>query len=139
MDTIIDKWETHQEKFLKKIALYATGVFFILAGARHFSDPVYYMLMMPKYLPVPLSLIYIAGFFQIMGGIGLMIPQTRVVAAWGLMALLLAVLPANIYMWTHHIHVTEIYQPNWFLMLRIPLQFLLIAWVYMFAKNPQNY
>lgn len=139
MDVLIDKMETHQEKILKKIALFSTGIFFIWAGVRHFTMPELYMLMMPNYLPVPLTLIYISGFFEILGGIGLMIPFSRVFSAWGLMALLLAVLPANIYMWTHHVHLPEHYDPSWILMLRIPLQFLLIAWMYMFAKNPKNY
>ncbi|MDD4976949.1 MAG: DoxX family protein [Bacteriovorax sp.] len=139
MDTLIDKMETHNEKILKKIALYSTVIFFVVAGVRHFMIPEFYMLMMPNYLPIPLTLIYLSGFFQIVGGIGLMIPRTRVFSAWGLMALLLAVLPANVYLWTHHIHLPEHYDPSWYLMLRIPLQFLLIAWTYMFAKNPQNY
>lgn len=139
MDTLIDKMETSQEKTLKKIALYATGVFFIIAGARHFIYPEFYMLMMPNYLPVPLMLIYISGFFEIAGGIGLMIPKTRAFSAWGLMVLLLAVLPANVYLYTHNIQLPDTYAPSWIGMLRIPLQFLLIAWMYMFAKNPKSY
>jgi uncharacterized membrane protein len=139
MDALIDKMETHQEKVLKKVALYSTAIFFIAAGARHFIMPEFFMLMMPSYLPVPLTLIYISGLFQIIGGIGLMIPSVRSFSAWGLMVLLLAVLPANVYLWTHHVHLPEHYDPSWYLMLRIPLQFLLIAWMYMFAKNPQNY
>ena len=139
MDTLIDKMETNQEKILKKIALYLTGLFFIVAGARHFLMPEFYMLMMPNYLPVPLILIYISGFFEILGGIGLMIPSTRVFSAWGLMALLLAVLPANIFLWTHNVQLPDNFRPSWYLLLRVPLQFLLIAWTYMFAKNPKSY
>jgi uncharacterized membrane protein len=131
--------ETKNEKILKKIALYGTGLFFIIAGSRHFLVPEFYMLMMPNYLPVPLTLIYISGAFEILGGIGLMVPKTRAFSAWGLMALLLAVLPANVYMWTHRIPLPDTYTPSWLLMLRIPLQFLLIAWVYLFAKNPKGY
>ena len=139
MDTLIDKMETNQEKILKKVALFCTGVFFIVAGVRHFIMPEFYMLMMPKNLPVPLTLIYISGFFEILGGIGLLIPSSRVIAAWGLMALLLAVLPANVYIWTHNIQLPDNFRPSWYLMLRIPFQFLLIAWTYMFAKNPKSF
>lgn len=139
MDALMDTTDTKQEKILKKIALYATGIFFVGAGVRHFVMPDFYMLMMPNYLPVPLTLIYISGFFQILGGIGLIIPKTRAFSAWGLMALLLAVLPANVYLWTHNIQLPDSYTPSWFLMLRIPLQFLLIAWMYLFAKNPKTY
>lgn len=139
MEILMNAMDTKQEKILKKIALYVTGLFFVAAGVRHFAMPEFYMLMMPNYLPVPLTLIYISGFFEILGGIGLIIPKTRVLSAWGLMALLLAVLPANVYLWTHNIHLHDSYTPSWFLMLRIPLQFLLIAWMYLFAKNPKSY
>ncbi|MBC7540868.1 MAG: DoxX family protein [Bacteriovorax sp.] len=139
MDAIIDKMETHQEKLLKKIALYGTGIFFVVAGGRHFLMPEFYMQMMPNYLPIPLMLIYISGVFEILGGIGLMIPFSRAFSAWGLMALLFAVLPANIYLYTHNIELPDSSSNSWLLMLRIPLQFLLIAWMYMFAKNPKAY
>jgi uncharacterized membrane protein len=117
------------------------AIFFVLAGARHFITPEYYELMMPKYLPVHLhrTLIYISGFFAILGGVGLMIPRLRSFSAWGIMSLLLAVLPANIYMWTHNVELPNSSTPGWFLLLRIPLQFLLIAWIYMFTKNPKDY
>ncbi len=94
---------------------------------------------MPKYLPVHRTLIYISGFFAILGGVGLMIPRLRSFSAWGIMSLLLAVLPANIYMWTHNVELPNSSTPGWFLLLRIPLQFLLIAWIYMFTKNPKDY
>jgi uncharacterized membrane protein len=141
MGTIfIDIRETNQEKILKKMALYFTGLFFCLAGAHHFIAPEFYKPMMPPYIPIPMELIYISGFFEIIGGIGLMIPKTRVIASWGLMALLLAVLPADIHFWTKINPLPNAYVSlSWVLFLRIPLQFLFIAWLYMFAKNPQNY
>ena len=95
--------------------------------------------MMPSYLPIPRILIYISGLFAILGGIGLMVPRSRSFSAWGLIALLLAVLPANVYMWTHNIELANSYTPGWFLLLRIPLQFVLIAWMLMFAKKPKDY
>jgi uncharacterized membrane protein len=96
--------------------------------------------MMPRYLPAPLTLVYISGFFEIIGGLGLIIPKFRTISAWGLMALLVAVLPANIYTWTEKVQVSDVYWiEGWNLMLRIPLQFLLISLMYMFAKNPDHY
>lgn len=139
MEILIDKSESHLEKVLKKIALYFTGIFFIFAGSRHFSAPEFYMMMMPPYLPIPQTLIYISGAFEILGGLGLIVPKTRIFSAWGLMALLLAVLPANIYMWTQNIELHDAYTPSWALLFRVPFQFLLIAWMYMFAKNPKTY
>ena len=139
MDSTTKNTENKSGKILKKFALYPIATFFILAGIRHFVSPEYYILMMPTYLPVPHVLIYISGFFAILGGIGLLIPRLRAFSAWGLIALLLAVLPANFFMWTHNVELPNSFTPGWFLLLRIPLQFFLIAWIYMFAKNPLDY
>ncbi|MDO9181267.1 MAG: hypothetical protein Q7U04_02610 [Bacteriovorax sp.] len=139
MDVTIDKMETEQEKILKKMALYFTAIFFIAAGARHFMMPEFYMLMMPNFLPIPLALIYLSGFLKILGGIGLMNLNTRVLSAWLLMLVLLVALPGHVYLWTNNIELPDKFHPSWLLLLRIPLQFLLIAWMYMFSKNPKAY
>ena len=140
MEYLTDKYESKFEQGLKKFTLYFVSLFFTWAGARHFIKPQFYISMMPRYLPAPLTLVYISGFFEIIGGLGLIIPKFRTISAWGLMALLVAVLPANIYTWTEKVQVSDVYWiEGWNLMLRIPLQFLLISLMYMFAKNPDHY
>lgn len=140
MESLTDKYESKQEQSLKKFTLYFFSLFFIWAGTRHFVKPQFYVSMMPHYLPNPLFLIYLSGFFEIVGGLGLMVPKFRSFSAWSLMMLLLAVLPANIYTWTEKVQISDVYWiEGWNLMFRIPLQFLLIALMYMFAKNPNHY
>jgi uncharacterized membrane protein len=106
-----------------------TGAFFVGAGALHFLYPAPYLKIMPPYIPAPLAMVYISGVAEIAGGIGLCIPPTRRVAAWGLVALLAAVFPANLYMATNGIQVTRQPLPAVVLWARLPLQALLIWWV----------
>lgn len=135
----IDIEETKEEKILKRTALYMTAVFFTFTGARHFVYPEFYMLMMPNYLPVPLFLLYFTGLFQIVCAIGLIFLRTRKWAAYGLMAFLVATLPIHVYLWTYKEPLPHIYSQSWLKVLSIPLQFLLIAWMYLFAQKPKSY
>lgn len=106
------------------------GILFILAGILHFLKPEFFEKIMPDYLPWHKSLVLISGFFEIAGGVGLMIPSVQTYAAWGLIFLLLTVFPANIEMFRKawRKHGFTLY--TWLLLLRLPLQFVLIAWVY---------
>ena len=76
---------------LKKISCWLLVVFFVAAGANHFIAPKFYLKIMPPYLPWHLALVYISGVVEIAGGIDVLIPGTRRLAAWGLIALLIAV------------------------------------------------
>lgn len=139
MDLAIDNTVIKKRTLLKMLELYATAIFFILAGARHFITPDYYIKMMPSYLPAHNFLVYTSGFFAIIGGIGLLIPRLRSFSAWGIMGLLLAVLPANINLYTHNVEMPNLSTPGWFLLARIGLQFFLIAWIFTFVKNTEDF
>lgn len=103
-------------------------ILFVGAGVNHFVMPGTYQKIMPPYLPWPLALVYVSGFFEIVGGLGLLIPRLRTAAGWGLIALLLAVFPANVHMLVDAESFSHI--PYWALVLRLPLQGVLIAWVW---------
>ena len=119
---------------LKLVALWGLAAVMVGVGVLHFARPKPFVRIVPKFLPAPLALVYISGFFEILGGVGLLIPATRVWAAWGLIALYIAVFPANIYMLTHNISLNPKKPiPRWALCLRLPLQFLFIAWAYWFT------
>ncbi len=107
---------------------------FLLSGAFHFFAPQLYLRIMPPYLPSPLILVYVSGAAEILGGTGLLIGSTRKVAAWGLVALLIAVLPANIYMATAHLPVPGVMGNSWAQWLRIPLQLPLIYWAWLYTR-----
>ena len=122
---------------LKKISHWLLVVFFVAAGANHFISPKFYLSMMPPYLPWPLGLVYISGAAEIAGGIGVLIPATRRFAGWGLVALLIAVFPANIHLVLHGTRPPQASGgwmgdsfPHWLLWARLPLQIGFIAWVY---------
>lgn len=108
------------------------ALFFIYAGYNHFKKAwFFYKITPPLLLPWKKPINIIVGVAEIVGGIGLLIPMTQSWAAWGLIALLIAVFPANIYMLTSKGAGMKI--KMWFLWLRIPLQFILIALIYQYV------
>ena len=115
------------------------ALLFIGAGTLHFVMPDFYMKIVPPYLPHHLQLVLISGFFEFLGGVGLLAPadfhgfHARSFAAWGLIALLIAVMPANIYMVTDHENFPSI--PLWALWLRLPLQLPLIWWAWLYSRS----
>ena len=83
---------------VKGISVYVMGIFYIIVGIKHFQDPSWFVQIVPPILPYKYELVYISGFFEILLGILLMIPRFQSIAAKGLMALLICVYPANIYL-----------------------------------------
>ena len=109
-------------------------VFMVAAGANHFIDADAYVAVMPSALPAHLLLVYLSGVAEIAGGLGLILPATRRLAAWGLIALLLAVFPANVNMAINHLSLGGREVPAWTLWARLPLQAVLIAWAWWFTR-----
>lgn len=117
----------------KLVLKYILALFFVLAGLNHFRNPDFYAKIMPPYLPWHLFLVYLSGFFEIALGVLLLIPRQGHIAAWGLIALLVAVFPANIHMAVN----AELYpaiSPA-MLWVRLPLQGVLIAWAYWYTRH----
>jgi len=100
------------------------------AGLNHFRSPAFYVAMMPDVLPAHLALVYISGVAEVLGGLGLILPATRRAAAWGLIALLVAVFPANVQMLVDDAGRF----PTWALWARLPLQLVLIAYAYWYTR-----
>ncbi|MEO6815965.1 MAG: DoxX family protein [Edaphobacter sp.] len=111
------------------------GLIFFVAGALHFIIPDAYLRIMPPSLPAHLLLIDISGVAEMLGGIGLLMPSTRRFAAWGLVALLIAVWPANIYTAVAHLPLPGLAGQSWLQWLRIPLQLPLIYWAWMYTRG----
>lgn len=109
-------------------------VFMVAAGLNHFIAPDPYVAIMPRALPWHLALVYLSGVAEIAGGLGLILPATRRLAAWGLVALLIAVLPANVNMAIHHLPLGGSAVPTWLLWARLPLQLVLITWAFWFTR-----
>ena len=113
------------------------AVFFVLAGANHFRTPVIYLGMMPPWLPRPLILVYVSGAAEILGGIGALFPFSRRFSGWGLIALLVAVFPANLHVALQG-HMPGFALSPAVLWTRLPVQFILIAWVWWSTVVPQR-
>jgi uncharacterized membrane protein len=112
---------------LKIIGKWLISLSFVAVGVTHFTDPEPFLAIMPQALPWHLELVYLSGFFEIVGGLGLLFPTTQKRAAWGLLALLVAVFPANINMLVNEVYIGDMPQEKWLLWLRIPFQ-LIFAW-----------
>jgi uncharacterized membrane protein len=112
-------------KFIMKWLL---GLLFVVAGVNHFLRPDLYMKIMPPYLPWHLPLVYLSGFFEVALGGLVLVPKFTTLAGWALIALLIAVFPANVHMALN----AELYPAisPIALWIRLPLQGVLIAWVY---------
>jgi uncharacterized membrane protein len=106
-------------------------------GATHFLIADKYLEMMPPFIPAPLLMVYLSGFFEILGGAGLILPNTKRIAAYGLMALLLAVFPANIYVALSNVQLGGFMSYSFYQWLRLPLQFVLIWWILWTISKPQ--
>lgn len=120
----------------KEVLRGVLAVCIIIVGITHFLRPEQYARIVPPPFP-PLASVYVSGFFEILGGIGLLIPFVSVAAAWGLIALFIAVFPANIYMTLHNVKVEGIPHSQLLYLARLPFQAVLIAWAYWYTGHPQ--
>lgn len=125
---------SNQRKEILRVIL-STSV--IIVGVTHFLQPEQYARIVPPPFP-PLASVYLSGLFEILGGIGLLIPFVSVAAAWGLIALFIAVFPANIYMALHNIKIAAIPQNQLLYWARLPFQAVLISWAWWYTRNPQE-
>lgn len=111
--------------------LYLMAFIYTLAGLNHFRNPRMYQKIIPNYFSNPKLLNQISGVAEIVLGITLVIPTLSVYAAWGTIALLIAVFPTHIYMYQNP--KARMGLPTWVLLLRMPLQLVLIYWAYLYT------
>jgi uncharacterized membrane protein len=118
------------------------AIFYVLAGIAHFRNPQFYLALMPPDVPWQTGLINLTGIAEILGGIGLLVPngfvfaRTRDAAAWGIVALLVCIYPVHINMCLHPDRYPQV--PLWGLWLRLLLQLPLIAWAWSYTRAPKN-
>ena len=117
---------------IKYFSLMAMGVFYISIGISHFTSPIWYVQIVPPYLPYKLELVYISGLFEILFGGMLFFKKTRFLAGWGLILFLIAVYPANIYLaQTNGAAMNTTPLIAWG---RLPVQFIFIGLAYWHSK-----
>ena len=123
------------ESLMKRVALLLLAFAFAGAGVNHFVNPEFYIAIMPSYLPAHAELVAVSGIFEILGGVGVLIPRFRSLSGWGLVALLVAVFPANLNMALNPDQFPDVARSG--LYLRLPVQFIFIAWSY-WATRPST-
>lgn len=117
---------------IKYFSMIVMGVFYISIGVSHFTSPIWYVKIVPPYLPYKLELVYISGLFEILFGGMLLFKKTRFLAGWGLILLLIAVYPANIYLaQTNGAAMNTTPLIAWG---RLPVQFIFVGLAYWHSK-----
>jgi uncharacterized membrane protein len=109
------------------------ALFFIGGGANHFRSASFYVRIVPPNFPSPHVLVVISGVAEIVGGLGLLVRPLRRTAGWGLIALLVAVFPSNLYMAIESKRFADLHLPAWVFLARLPLQAVFVAWIWFAA------
>ncbi|MCL9806213.1 DoxX family protein [Flavobacterium amniphilum] len=111
--------------------LYGMALLYIIAGFNHFRSPKVYLKIIPPYFSNPKAINTISGLAEIILGVGLCIPSLSKYAAWGIIILLIAIFPANLYMFQND--KASLGVPKWLRLIRLPLQVALIFWAYLYT------
>jgi len=118
---------------IKTISIIIMSLFYIGAGINHFINPDWFVRIVPPILPFKITIVYISGIFEVILGSLLIFPKTRFIAGWGLILLLLAVYPANIYVaLTNGKAMDTTPMIAW---TRLPFQFVFIGLAYWHSKG----
>ncbi len=112
------------------------GLVYVLAGLGHFVATEAYMRVVPDYLPAHRCLVLLSGAAEAIAGLALLTRLTQRFAAWGIILLLVAVMPANVWMVQQPERWPGI--PVWLLWLRLPLQGALIWWAHLYTRRAES-
>ena len=115
----------------KAISKYLLAIFMITAGIMHFANPAFFLKIMPPYLPFHYNLVLVSGVFEFLLGVLLLVPKCSRLAAWGIVALLIAVFPANLYLYQHQDILPASPVVHF---LRLPLQVVFILWAFWHSR-----
>jgi uncharacterized membrane protein len=124
------------ETKLKRAIRLIFAVSMLAVGSLHFVAPAGFVRIVPAFLPAPLALVYISGFFEVLGGAGLLVARVHRWAGLGLVALYVAVFPANINMAVHGIQPFGGQLPASVMWLRLPFQALFLAGAWWLSRSP---
>ena len=115
------------------------GAAMIFAGVKHFTSADFFLSIMPPWVPFHLAMVWISGVAEIALGALLLVPRTARLASLGLVALYVAVFPANLYMAMAHVQPPGMDPvPEWAAWARLPIQLVLIAWALWAGRPPRS-
>ncbi len=120
---------------IKVVSKFVLSGFMVAAGTMHFVNPAFFLKIMPPYLPLHDELVMLSGVCEVVLGIMLLAPPYTSLAAWGIVALLIAVFPANLYLYQHQdlLPASPVVH-----LLRLPLQAIFILWAYWHTKTSKT-
>ena len=121
-------------KLQKSILIIISSIFYTIVGIKHFIEPDYFLSIIPPYLPFHIELVYISGFFEILFGLMILFPKYRYYGSIGLILLLIAVFPANIYLAQSKEAQEAIGASQQIVIWRLPIQGILIWIAYWIRK-----
>ena len=121
-------------KLQKSILIVISSIFYSIVGIKHFIEPDYFLSIIPPYLPFHIELVYISGFFEILFGLIILFPKYRYYGSIGLILLLIAVFPANIYLAQSKEAQEAIGTSQQIAIWRLPIQGILIWIAYWIRK-----
>lgn len=127
-----------REGWAKRSVRWLAAAAMVAIGVTHFTSPEGFVKIVPAFLPAPLALVYVSGFFEIAGGVGLLFERTRRLAGHGLIALYVSVFPANINMAVNEIQPTGGHISPALMWLRLPFQILFIAIAWWLARDQRS-
>ena len=121
-------------KLQKSILIVISSIFYTITGIKHFIESDYFLSIIPPYLPFHIELVYISGFFEILFGLMILFPKYRFYGSIGLILLLIAVFPANIYLAQSKEAQEAIGTSQQIAIWRLPIQGILIWIAYWIRK-----
>lgn len=120
----------------EQVGRWALAMFFVAAGINHFVFPATYAGMVPDWVPWMGAAVFWSGVAEVVGGVGVLVPALRRAAGWGLIAVLVAVFPANVDAAVNGMELFGGPVPGWVLWVRLPVQGVFIAWVWWVCLRP---
>ena len=117
----------------KLVLLWLMAVFYVANGVYHFANPDAYLRIIPEFVPWSLAVVYLSGLVEILLGVGVLVPSTRVMSAWGLIVLLLVVFPANVNVAVNDLAYVGTEPSSLLNWLRLPAQAVLIGWAWWYT------
>ena len=125
-------------KFLKVFCLLILSSLYILVGVKHFTSPDFFEAIMPPYIPYHNFMVYLTGFLEIVFGFMMIIRKTRFYGCWGIFFLLIAVFPANIYLYNSEIPQNILSVTKQEALIRLPYQLPLLLFAFWHSKKESS-
>jgi uncharacterized membrane protein len=122
----------------RRVSPWLMALLLLCAGSAHFVRPFSFVQIVPPVVPWPWAAVYVSGAVELTLGIGLLVPRLSRLAALGVVLLLAAVFPANVYHWLGNVRVDGRVAPGWYHAVRLPLQGLLMAWAFWLSRRPSG-